>query len=162
MSTEVKVSALYVRCSFPRHALARAASDMCQAPADSAVIDENGNRMYRCPAHRGLLRGGGHGDVVETVPRPTSHPNSTAAFYARSRHVCGDDCRRGSATAVLNGPYVCGSCGGWREDINEPERQRIRAWNERHEWEEAWRRHYNLPSILLPMERELPEGAILP
>lgn len=72
------------------------------------------------------------------------------------RRVCPDTCRRGGASATMDGPWYCASCRGLREDMNEPERQAIRAWNDRHAVEEVWLRHYGLPSVLKPMIRELP------
>lgn len=78
----------------------------------------------------------------------------------RSRHICPDTCRRGSASARTGGPWVCGACGGWREDINRVERDEAIAWNERHAVEEAWLQHYRLPSVLRPVMRVLPPEAV--
>jgi hypothetical protein len=60
---------LYVNCSYPTVPDPIAASDTCQKPAVSAVVDpDNGNMYYRCPEHRRQLRDGVHGRVRYLVP----------------------------------------------------------------------------------------------
>jgi hypothetical protein len=57
---EENVKDLHVQCSLrvrKQGARGRAASDDCGSPADTAVVDpDNGNRLFRCPVHRGVLR----------------------------------------------------------------------------------------------------------
>jgi hypothetical protein len=89
--------------------------------------------------------------TITAVPRPV-----------RVRHICPDSCRRTSASGYMDGPWVCGVCGGFREDLNAPERQEIEAHNARYAVEERWRRQYGLPTILKPMKRQIPAGPALP
>lgn len=60
---ERPISELHVNCSYEMVMDAKAASDTCQAPANSAVVMETGVLMWRCSQHRGLRRPLADGDV---------------------------------------------------------------------------------------------------
>ncbi len=49
------ISKLYVNCSFPLKPKAMAASETCQRPATSGVLNPSGSLYYRCPQHEGQL-----------------------------------------------------------------------------------------------------------
>lgn len=65
------IGTLFVNCSlrlrnFDQPGLA--ASDTCQAPADTAVEMDNGNLMWRCPVHRSMrTMSGPRGAVVTHI-----------------------------------------------------------------------------------------------
>lgn len=66
----VAVMDLYVNCSYPIRDHAVAASDTCQKPAVSAVVDpESSSMYYRCPEHRKQVRDGVYGRVRYLVPK---------------------------------------------------------------------------------------------
>ena len=69
-SVRKPVTSLYVKCSMPLRKDAVALSDMCGRSADTAVEMPNGDFMFRCQMHRGVI--GLHtaipGPVHETVP----------------------------------------------------------------------------------------------
>lgn len=74
----VRVTDLYVRCSYPLRPDAIAASDTCQHPANTAVRDGKGWLFWRCPTHEGELRNGVFGEeVVTEIPRPVTTTSST-------------------------------------------------------------------------------------
>lgn len=71
----VKVTALYVQCSFDlrddkqRKRGATAMSDCCRESAVSAVTSEDGNFYWRCGAHEGEVRPGVFAAVTEVPGR---------------------------------------------------------------------------------------------
>jgi hypothetical protein len=65
----VPVSELFVRCSYPQRPDAKEASDTCQDIANTAVQDDEGRLLYRCPAHEGQLSPGSYSEVIPSIPR---------------------------------------------------------------------------------------------
>ncbi len=63
----VPIDLLLKDCAFPMKADVRTASDTCRAHATSAVDVGNGHQMWRCEAHRGLIKPGVSGDVLESI-----------------------------------------------------------------------------------------------
>ena len=64
----IPISALYVQCSYPMRPDAIAASDNCNRPATSAVIQPGtGFRLWRCDRHSGQLDEGMPGEVITEI-----------------------------------------------------------------------------------------------
>ncbi len=69
-SRMVEIAYQFVGCSYPLRPNAIAMSDRCRQLARSAVVDQEGNRLYSCSEHRGLISGDQPGEVVtETLVR---------------------------------------------------------------------------------------------
>lgn len=49
-----KVDSMWVSCSYPLVADAKAASDTCRGHAVTAVIEADGSQLFRCLDHQGL------------------------------------------------------------------------------------------------------------
>ncbi len=73
---EVRVTNLYVSCSFPmRTTNAMALSDCCRKYAHTAVEHPSGNMYYRCDEHRGMIDANTTGPVHETILTEISTDN---------------------------------------------------------------------------------------
>jgi hypothetical protein len=63
-----RVADLFVQCSLQVRNLDTgyvAMSDCCRAPANSAVVMDNGRQMWRCDTHRGIRAVGPSVTLVE-------------------------------------------------------------------------------------------------
>jgi DNA-directed RNA polymerase subunit RPC12/RpoP len=58
---------MYLTCMYPTVRRASAASDCCGKPADTIVELLNKSTSYRCPEHRGLVKGKVKGPARETM-----------------------------------------------------------------------------------------------
>ncbi len=63
----VRVTDLYVSCSYPVRANALASSGNCGKYAQTAVRCPDGILYYRCAGHRGMINADTIGHVHETV-----------------------------------------------------------------------------------------------
>ena len=74
--TYVPVTEMYVNCSFPMRPDVIAASDTCRHSADSAVVMENGDLMWRCLDHGSMRKPGEQGEARYYVaaPKPAAGP----------------------------------------------------------------------------------------
>lgn len=82
---EVRVVDLYVECMYPMRPDALAASDCCRRPADTAVERPDGMRTWRCPKHRGLIKGTETGPVHETVVTRQEVPYDVVVSWPEHR-----------------------------------------------------------------------------
>lgn len=78
---EVRVKDLYVQCMFPMRPDAIAASDCCQAMADTAVERRDGMQSWRCQEHRGLIKHDLSGPVHETVLTTADVPDEVVVSW---------------------------------------------------------------------------------